>query len=339
MKSQYLLPAATAVVGFSIAWLAKPDGSPASSAPKSEQAAAPRATRPETGSRPSSSDPKRPKDVKASDFPLADQAEQGPKSRDEAKMLRLTEALGLSIDQQGEIISLIESVQASASDTAPAIEDLTVRGKAVEEGLAKLLTPVQLAKFQEMRDRERENQIEGRSLEMLKGAIVEIDLSPAQREDVLARLRQKSKADLQSIPNAATLLFDKSMLPTGGKELSADGILLLAKMGEKVSLGNAGEAYQKMMERQRGELEELLKCFDGILTPGQMGQYQAALAETRELLKAIPPPPTPQPDSAPAPAPAPRPLPPEPQPEEIPDTGEEPKDDTEADVIKASADQ
>jgi len=333
MKSQYLLPAATALVGFSIAWLAKPDGSPP--AAKAEQSATPRATRPETGSRPASTDPKRPKDVKASDFPLADQAEQGPKSRDEAKMLRLTEALGLSIEQQGEIITLIESVQATASDTAPAIEDLTVRGKAVEEGLAKLLTPVQLAKFQELRERERENRIEVRSQQMLTGAIDEIDLSPAQRDEVLDRLRQKSKADLQSIPSAATLLFDKSMLPTGGKELSADGILMLAKMGEKVAVGDAGAAYQKMIERQRGELEELLKCFDGILTPGQMGQYQAALAETRELLKALPPP-TPQPpDSTPAPVPGPL-L--QPQPEIIPDTGEEPADDTEADVIKASAD-
>ena len=336
MKSHYLLPAATALIGFSIAWLAKPAGSSAPSAPTTEQAAAPRAARPVTGSRTSSSDPKRPKDVKASDFPLADQADQGPKSRDEAKMLRLTEALGLSIDQQGEIITLIESVQAGASDTAPAIEDLTARGKLVEEGLAKLLTPVQLAKFQELRDRERENRIEVRSQQMLTGAIDEIDLSPAQREEVLDRLRQKSKADLQSIPSAATLLFDRSMLPTGGKELSADGILMLAKMGENVSVGDAGAAYRKVIERQRGELEELLKCFDGILTSGQMGQYQAALAETREALKVMPPPPTPEPAAAPAPALGP--LLPQ-QPEEIPDTGEEPKDDTEADVIRASADQ
>ncbi len=336
MKSNYLLPAATALVGFSIAWLAKPAATPAPTAAETEQVAAPRATRPEIGSRPSPTDPKRPKDVNASDFPLADQAEQGPKTRDEAKMLRLTEALGLSIDQQGEIIKLIESVQASASDTAPAIEDLTTRGKAVEDGLAKLLTPVQLAKFQELRERERENRIELRSQQMLTGAIDEIDLSPAQRLDVLDRLRQKAKADLQSIPSAATLLFDKSVLPTGGKELSADGILMLTKMGEKVAVGDPAVAYQKVLDRQRSELEELLKCFDGILTPGQMGQYQAALSETRELLKTMPQTSPPEPDSAPTPKSAP-PLPQ--QPVEIPDTDEHPPDDTEAEATKTSADQ
>ncbi len=329
MKSQSLLPAVTAVVGFSIAWLAKPAGSSAPPAVKIEQAAAPRAARSDMGSRPSGTDNKRPKDVKASDFPLADQAEQGPKTRDEAKMLRLTEALGLSIDQQGEIITLIEGIQATASATAPVIEDLTVRGQAVEAGLAKLLTPVQLAKFQEIRDRERENRIEVRSQKMLTGAIDEIDLSPAQREEVLDRLRQKSRAELQSIPSAATLLFDKSVLPTGGKELSADGILAIAQMGEKVSVGDPGVAYQKVIDRQRGELEELLKCFDGILSPGQMGQYQAALAETRELLKDLPKAPPPQ--TAPAPGPL---L--EQQPVMIPDTDEEPEDVTEAEANQAA---
>ena len=334
MKSQYLLPAVTALVGFSIAWLAKPDAFPAPTGAKTEQAAAPRPTRSETGRRPSSTDSKRPKDVKASDFPLVDQAEQGPKTRDEAKMLRLTEALGLSIEQQGEIITLIEGVQANVSDTAPALEDLTVRGKAVEDGLAKLLTPVQLAKFQELRDRERENRIEVRSQKMLAGAIDEIDLSPAQREEVLDRLRQKSRAELQSIPSAATLLFDKSVLPTGGKELSADGILAIAQMGEKVSAGDPAAAYQKVIDRHRGELEEQLQCFDGILTPGQMGQYQAALTETRELLKTLPPAPGPQPDSVPAPAPATLPAV---QPVEIPDTAGEPEDVTLEEAIKAAA--
>lgn len=290
MKSNYLLPAVTALVGFSIAWLAKPDSAPAPNLTKSEESAAPRPTRSDPGLRPTPADNKRPKEVKAGDFPLADQAEQGPKTRDEAKMLRLTEALGLSIDQQGEIIKLIESVQASASATAPVLEDLTTRGRAVEEGLAKLLTPEQLAKFEELRVRERENRIEVRSQKMLTAAIDEIDLSPDQREEVLNRLRQKSKAELQSIPYSATLLFDKSMLPTGGKELSADGILLLAQMGEKVELGDPMVAYQKVIDRQRGELEELLKCYAGILTPGQMGQFQAAMAENRETLKKLPKP-------------------------------------------------
>jgi hypothetical protein len=334
MKSQYLLPVATALVGFSIAWLAKPTGTPPAAVTKVEEAAVPRPARTSSNPRPASNDSKRPKEVKAGDFPLADQAELGPKTRDEAKMLRLTEALGLSIDQQGDIIRLVEGVQATASDTQPVIEDLTTRGKAVEDGLGKLLTPEQLAKFEELRARERENRIEVRAQKMLTVAIDEIDLSPDQREEVLNRLRQKSKAELQSIPNSATLLFDKSMLPTGGKELSADGILLLAKMGENIEFSDPATAHQKVIDRQRGELEELLKCFDGILTAGQMGQYQAGLAETRAILKSqqearrIEP--KPKPETARVP-------PVEEPPEVIPDTPGEPEDVTEEEANKASA--
>lgn len=323
MKSNYLVPAATALVGFSIAWLAKPSGSTAPPSATVEEAAATRPARTELASRPSAANDKRPKEVKASDFPLADQADQGPKTRDEAKMLRLTEALGLSIDQQGEIISLIEGVQATASTTAPVIEDLQTRGKAIEEGLMKLLTPEQLAKFEELRVRERENRIEVRSQKLLSAAIEEIDLSPEQREQVLERLRQKSKAELQEIPAAATLLFDKSMLPTAGKELTADGVLMLARMNEPFS-DDPAVARQKLIEQQRGELEELLKCFDGILTQGQIGQYHAALAETREAMKRLPRAPEVKPQPAPAAVPESAPEPPFIQlPEILPDDEDE----------------
>ena len=258
-------------------------------------------------------DSKRPKEVKASDFPLVDQAELGPKTRDEARMLRLTEALGLTIDQQGSIISLIEDVQSKADGNVSVIQDLTTRGNAIEEALAKILSPEQLAKFEELRVRERENRAETRALRLLGGAIEDIDLSPEQREQVLERLRQKAKADMQTIPAAATLLLDKSMLPTNNKELSVDGVLLLSRMGEEITTMDAGEAHQKVLDRQRQDLEDILRCYDGILTSGQMGQYQAALLEQRDILNRLPR------DTKPEGAPA------QPQPEAQPQGAGEPQ--------------
>ena len=288
MKSSVLLPALTALIGFSIAWVAKPGAAPAPVAGQVEANGQQQPTRSGANSRGSSGENKRPKEGKAGEFPLADLAEQGPKTRDEAKMLRLTEALGLSIEQQGSIISLVEGVQATTSDAIPVIDDLALRGKAIEDGLAKLLTPEQLAKFQELRVRERENRIELRSQRLLTQAIEDIDFTPEQREEVLSRLRQKSKADLQSIPAAATLLFDKSMLPTGKKELSVEGVLLLAQMGKQNAPMDPTEGHQQVLNQQREELEEILRCFDGVLTPGQMGQYQAAVAEQRAILNSLP---------------------------------------------------
>lgn len=286
MKLPYLFPALTAVIGFSIAWIIKPSETPA---PVQIAPAAPaRPVRPDPGPRMSSAEPKKGFAEKPQDHPLADLADQGPKSREEAKMLRLTEALGLTIDQQGSIIKLVEDVQATVDGSVPVITDLTKRGKAIQEGLTKILSPDQLAKFEELRLRERDNRIELRSQRMLDQATEEIDLTARQREEVLSRLRQKSKAEMQAIPAVATILLDKSMLPTSGRELSVDGVLQLAQLGESITYANPTEAWQKNMDHQKQQLEEILKCFDGILSPGQMGQYQAALAEQRKILSGLP---------------------------------------------------
>lgn len=288
MKSSHIIPVATGLIGFSLAWIAKPGGTsvPGPSG-KTEQAAPVRAPRSGPGDRPDATSGKRPTEVRAGDFPLAEQAEKGPKSREEAKMLRLTEALALSVDQQGAIIQLVTDAQATASSDISALEDLTIRGKAIEDGLREVLTPDQFEKFQEIQSRERDNRTELRAQRLLADTIEYIDLSPEQREEVMSRLRQKSKADMQTIPAAATLLFDKSILPTGGKELSPDGVLLLAKMGEKIDSLDPMEVHESVMNRHKQDLEDILKCFDGILTPGQMGQYHAALAEQRETLERV----------------------------------------------------
>jgi hypothetical protein len=289
MKNQYLLPTAAALIGFSVAWVAKPTPAPVIKTSTTVVESGPkRTTRSSADSRSNNLNGKRPKEVNASDFPLVEMAEKGPKTRDEAKMLRLTEALNLSIDQQGEIIRLVEESPATASDKVSVIEDLANRGKVIEEALNKLLSPEQLAKFNELRVRERENQIEARAQRELTGVIQEVDLSPQQREDVLERLRQAAKAELQGIPSAATLLFEKSVLPTGKTELSVEGVLLLAKLGEPVISDDPMAAHAKVLQNQRQELEDKLSCYDGILTSAQMGQYYAALAEQKEAMKRFP---------------------------------------------------
>ncbi|RYD29754.1 MAG: hypothetical protein EOP87_17765 [Verrucomicrobiaceae bacterium] len=159
---------------------------------------------------------------------------------------------------------------------------------------------------EQLKDTISEQRTNVRAQRMLSGALEDIDLSPEQRSDVLERLRVKAKADVQTIPAAATLLLDKSMLPTNNKELSVDGVLLLAKMGEEIDTSDPGAAHQKVLDGQRMELETILQCYDGILTPAQMGQYQAALIEQRNLMDRMPrptgdfedpegPPPSPQP--------------------------------------------
>ncbi len=310
MKPQYLLPIATAAIGFTIAWITKPAPVPQTAKPDAaETFQSNKNSRAESRrTRPDSISERRPAEVKAGDFPLVNQAEQGPKTRTEGKMLRLTEALGLSIDQQGQVIKAIEDNKSDASSTLPLIQDLTERGQKVEDALAKTLTKEQFAKFQELQVRERDNRIESRSQSALTKVIEEIDLSPGQRDEVLARLRLAEKERIQSIPNAATLLLNTSVLPTSPKDLSVDGVLTLSELAEPSS-DNPEIAYQHLQQTKKRRVEEKLRCFDGIFSPGQMGQYHAILAEEKAILDrtpvALPPPGAPPPDSAPPDTPSP----------------------------------
>ncbi len=282
---RYILPAATALAGFAIAWAVKPAEQSAAAAPASGTPQARAATQRGASVLPAG---KRPKEVNAGDFPLADALADAPKSREEAKMLRLSEALGLTVDQQGSIIRVVEDAQATLNGNVPVFEDLASRGQLVQQGLETTLSPEQLAKFQEIQERERDNLIEARAQRLLTGAISDIDLSPDQREAVLARLRQKARMDIQGIPAVAALLFDKSLLPVGDKELSVEGLLQLSKMGEEVVFEDPMVAHQKVVDTQKRELEDILRCFDGILTPGQMGQFQATVNEERAALLRLP---------------------------------------------------
>lgn len=286
MKSPYILPAATAVVGFAVAWVAKPSSPEkqtegTSIVEKSTSVTSPRVS---SSGRTSAAEGTRPKEVNASDFPLADQMELGPKTKDEGRMLRLTEALGLTVEQQGSIISLMERAQANIDPELSVIDDLAVRGKVIQDGLAELLSPEQMGKFEEIRVRERENRVEVRAQSLLTPAVQDIDMSPEQREEILSRLRLKARTDMQSIPAAATLLLDKSLLPTNNKELSVDGILTAAKMDQPMDISDPEGTHRLLVDKHRQELEELLVCFDGVLTPGQMSQLQAGLNEQKELM-------------------------------------------------------
>jgi hypothetical protein len=286
MKTQYLFPIVAAAIGFSIAWIAKPTPTPttATTGHGASDPAGPRARPDSKRPRPDSIAGKRPVEVQPGEFPLADLAENGPKTRSEAKMLRLAEALGLSIDQQGEIIRIIEDTKAEAKSGTPVIEDLTIRGRKVEEALSKILDPEQYAKFQEIRVRERDNRVEMAAQRSLAQVLNEIDLSPGQRDEALARLRQAEKENIQAVPSAATLLLRTSVLPTDSKELTMDGLLAISKLENAAPPEDLGVARQQFIHSQKQAIEIKLRSFEGILSPAQMGQFQAILAEQQAAL-------------------------------------------------------
>jgi hypothetical protein len=287
MKVQQYLPLLAAAIGFSVAWVIKTGPAPvAAPAGAAEKSGPKKSARSETkGPRPNSMAERRPAEVKPGDFPLTSAAAQAPKNREEAKMVRLTEALGLSAEQQAEITKAMEEAKAGADKNLPIIEDLTIRGRKVEECLKNLLSAEQLAKFDEMRVRERENRIETRCQMALMQVIREIDLSPGQRDEALSRLRQAEKARVQSIPSAAALLLKTSVLPTVSESMTVDSLISIAQLAESPPGSDPAANTRQMLAIKRQNLEDKLRCFDGLFTPGQMNQYYAVLGDERALIE------------------------------------------------------
>ncbi len=288
MNFQKLIPIAAAALGFALAWILKPGETTTAGNTASDAKTNAPARNDISKPRPRESFTKRPKEVKPGDFPLVELSEKGPKTKSEAKLLRLSEALGLSIDQQGRIISAIEAAKTPADPDAPPLQDMASRGKSILETLAKILTPEQLAKFEEIRVRERDNLIEARSQRTLGQFLENVDLSPDQRDEVSARLRQYIKDQLQAVPSSATVLLDSSLLPTEDLSISFEGVLTLASLGDDPADPNDPiGTHQRVLMRQREELERLLVCFHGVLTPAQMGQIHAILAEKQSALEKL----------------------------------------------------
>lgn len=289
MKPTVFLPLLAAAIGFAVAWTVKPTAKPtgdsgsAAAGMERNQPVTRTSTR---ASGHATSGSRKPKEVHATDFPLADAAEHGPQTALEGKLGRLTEALGLSVDQQAAIVAALEAARAAASDKIPVLEDMAARGSEIEAKLKELLSPEQFAKFQEIRERERDNLVESRAQSLLSPVLERIDLSPEQRQDLLARLRLYQREEIQQVPAAATLLLGNSLLPTDPRDPNIDGVLTLVKMETSgVSpAATAQEAHDRVIQKQKEALERKLECFDGILTSGQMGQYQAYLAEQRRVL-------------------------------------------------------
>ncbi|MES2995565.1 MAG: hypothetical protein V4733_02020 [Verrucomicrobiota bacterium] len=288
MKLQTFLPLIAASIGFAVAWMVKPKAPPMVLPPQQvAEGVAPAipSNRPDRESSESTS-PKV-EEVKAGDFPLAGAAEAGPKTAEEAKMRRLSEALGLSLDQQAKIVAALQAARQSESGETSALADLATRGRQVEEALKAILTPEQFAKFAGLRARQNENRIEQRAHKELDPVLERIDLSPGQREEVAARLRQYQREELQEVPAAAMLLLGASMLPTDPRDPGIDGILAMVAMeeGGVDPSSTPTEVFEQMNLRQKEALERRLECFEGILTPGQMAQYHAYLAEQEKMFE------------------------------------------------------
>jgi hypothetical protein len=316
MKPSLVVPLLTALVGFGLGWLARPAAdratpSPPDTAVPPRQASAPSPPAPS----PPAPSPPAPAVIPQRDIPApprldgtvreiaaataAERREKILEDKNAAKMLRLAEALGLSDAQQADLKKIISDNLRStlASDPAPGagaaavLEQFAARGAALEKSLASLLTPEQRATFEDLRLRERDSRIETTAQRELANLSEVTDLSAAQREQVLAQLRVARATEIGAMPAALALILDSSVLPLGPVVPTAQSIQTLRQLAANQPADASSDLHATLIEAKRRQLDEQLKLLKDILTPAQLAQYRATIAEQQAIHDMMIPPP------------------------------------------------
>jgi hypothetical protein len=302
MKPSLVLPILASLAGFGLGWMVKPVASPSVTAtPAGAATGSASPTGVPQAANPAPATPARPVRAAAVGGSAATApggAEEFTDPKDAAKMLRLVEALGLSAAQQADLKTIIAETRKSliAGETglpAGSPDLLTLHssgGDALETALATMLTPEQSRAFAELRTRERDNRIEVKAQRELGQLLEMTDLSAEQRAKVLAQLRESTATELASIPSSLALLLDSSMLPLGPQAVSEQTIRTLREIATAQDLSDPAALHAKLIESQRRKLDDRLKLLKDILTPAQVAQYQAAIAEQHAIHDLINPP-------------------------------------------------
>jgi hypothetical protein len=294
MKPQLLYIAGAVIIGFSIAWFLKP--SPAVEEKKAAVVERPKKTTAAPSSRTEGpDDPRNPREP--APLPSAADSEQavaGPsieavKSRDEARMIRLAEALGLSKEQQAALTTMIEAAQASSGNTPgtspsafSSMENAITMGGNIEKSLDSILTPEQAEAFQKLRERNRTNQVETTAQKEVSELTGGIDLTPEQRQKALDIVRGKVSERYSSWPSGLELTLDTSVLPTGPAAISSESVDSMRFFAESEKDPAAAQAAK--IEKQRRALDDQLTLYGAILSPGQMTQFRAEIDERKKTL-------------------------------------------------------
>jgi hypothetical protein len=306
MKPSTLIATAAALTGFATGWLLKPSGEPAVAGPDAAESSGKRAApaggksrerddRPlilkARGSGEMAADPERASAQVAFQRGFGSATERA----ENARLSRLTEALGLSPQQQATMEVLLANRRDGFRDlnggglsSSEMVDQAARAEQAFEQQVAKLLDPEQADAFAALREREKENSIESKAQRDLADLIGQIDLSADQREQALEALRGGSAEAIEKLP-AGWSLMNESFSKLGGAHAA-----VLEEMGEFMgdddAMSNSQEFHRRLVQSKREAMERSLARLAPILTPGQLAQYRSTLEARLTFIEQVPPP-------------------------------------------------
>ncbi|RYD60849.1 MAG: hypothetical protein EOP83_18455 [Verrucomicrobiaceae bacterium] len=213
-----------------------------------------------------------------------------------ARLSRLSEALGLSTEQQEALRNMLDirrdgfrNLQGSNHDPAAAIQQAGISEKNFMEDVKKVLDPEQVAAFESFKQREKDNDIEAKAQRDVADLIGQVDLSEQQREQALVVMRQLSETAAAKRPAGWDVMNEAVGMLGGSQAAVMDD---LGGVMDDPSIMKDPQAIQrKLLETQRATAEARVAALKSILTPGQLSQYRANLETRSAVMENFTPPP------------------------------------------------
>jgi len=289
------LPILTAIIGVAIGWLAKPAAQNSAPIVKDQTPPKRQAPAPTPVTPPPASFVDRPSTRPSS--PLnrmgTEAATTAVQSRDEAKMLRLAEALNLTKEQQEAIIKMIAAAQAeglAASNAATTPEETlaaaaTIGGN-IEKSLDTILSPEQAKAFRDLLKRTELNRLEIAAQKQFSTFLPEMDLTSEQREKALERSRESLEDKQSTRSTGLTLMLDNSILPVGPGSINSRAIGSMEQLVKDQGDGSTGNP-KAHFESQRADLDHQFELYKDILTPAQQAQLKLVIDERKTTLDRV----------------------------------------------------
>lgn len=222
--------------------------------------------------------------------------------RSEAKIAALTEKLGLDANQQAKLREYFDKrnpmasitragdgkgikIESKASDTAGSLDDM----------MKDLLTADQSEKYEQMKETERNQKVEARTLREMASLTQAVELRDDQRQAVYDILEKQARTDVESGSGAAFGL--------GGLLAGAGPVVEFADLGGGAAIGGAAvasnvdvmafkadggpeggaidhaEAMRQLEQKRQSDIDAKVNSLAGVLDASQQAKYRQSLEQ------------------------------------------------------------
>ncbi len=206
--------------------------------------------------------------------------------RAEARIAELTEALGLDAAQAAKLREFFES---RAPQTAVSIgEDGGMRIESKREGqtgsldelMKGLLTPEQAEPYERLKETERNQRIEARTLREMATLTQAVGLRPEQRDAAYAILQEEASNDAGS-GFQEDIAGIGMLMPAMGLEESGGPGSVMATRAVQLAEGGAvqEEALEQMRRQEQAGIEAKVERMRGVLDEAQLAKYRERLQQ------------------------------------------------------------